>query len=318
MSDDERIALEPMHRTTGVAADWPGEHEAARRMLAHALGGFRARLRPAGEGDFCLAFRQHARIVRVARHAEAAAALEREACVMSRIAAALPLPVPQPVFHRPAERCAFSVHARIPGAALTRRRWERLPPAVREEAARGLGRFLDALHALPVAEGTRCGVPTLDRAACATRLRRDAAVLASRLAPRVATRLDAALARWSAPAADDAEPAPVLLHRDVAPGHVLFDARSGALTGVIDFGDLAVGDPARDFIYVHEDFGPEILAGVLRGYGRESAATLLPRMHAWYLLETVEWAAACAGREDVVGMRQAVAEIATELELLGM
>ena len=40
---------------------------------------------------------------------------------------------------------------------------------------------------------------------------------------------------------------PALIHRDLDDAHVLVDAEHGQITGVIDFGDVCVGDPALDF-----------------------------------------------------------------------
>jgi hypothetical protein len=42
--------------------------------------------------------------------------------------------------------------------------------------------------------------------------------------------------------------------------HESIDPGTGAPAGLIDFGDLALGDGARDFTYMHEDFGPDALA----------------------------------------------------------
>lgn len=40
---------------------------------------------------------------------------------------------------------------------------------------------------------------------------------------------------------------PVLIHGDLSPDHILFDREKGVVTGIIDFGDMHIGDPAYDF-----------------------------------------------------------------------
>ncbi len=40
------------------------------------------------------------------------------------------------------------------------------------------------------------------------------------------------------------------LHRDLGPENILVDPATGALTGVIDFEDTMIGDPAFDFCKV--------------------------------------------------------------------
>ncbi|HEX2203143.1 MAG TPA: aminoglycoside phosphotransferase family protein [Longimicrobium sp.] len=298
-------------------APWLSDHaEAAARIERH-LPDDGAELTPIGEGDDSFAFRLGTDVVRVAKHRGAADSLRLEACVMARIAPRLPFPVPRTAFSEPAHQCAFSVHAEVTGADLTREAWEALPPAAREAAAADVARFLDALHALGVAEAGACGVPRIDAAVFAGHLLAASAPLHPRLAPETRRRLDAVLTRESLSSGADRPPA--LLHRDFGPGHVLFDPPTGRVTGVIDFGDLALGDPARDFIYVYEDYGSEMLDAVLRHYTGEDAATLRPRIHLWFLLEAVEWMLDPmeAGRRTEAETEEGLAIVAHELDALG-
>lgn len=45
---------------------------------------------------------------------------------------------------------------------------------------------------------------------------------------------------------------PALIHNDFSFNHIICDPHSGNITGVIDFGDAAVGDVAYDFIFLYE------------------------------------------------------------------
>jgi aminoglycoside 2''-phosphotransferase len=102
---------------------------------------------------------------------------------------------------------------------------------------------------------------------------------------------------------------------DVSPDHVLIDERTGDISGIIDWGDVAIGDPARDFIFLYEDWGDDFLRLALRAYARETAARLLPRIYLRYLADQLEWTLhACAdGRGDdiahgIVALDDAVAD----------
>ncbi|MDF1504041.1 phosphotransferase, partial [Roseisolibacter sp. H3M3-2] len=139
-------------------------------------------------------------------------------------------------------------------------------------------------------------------------LRAGLAPLRARLAIADVAALDAALGRWADGDADDV-PATALVHRDVAPGHVLYDPAAGRLTGVIDFGDLALGDPARDLIYVDEDFGPDLLDAVLRHYAPGDDAALRRRMRRWQLLELVGWTLDRLARRRAAESAYGVAEV---------
>ena len=61
---------------------------------------------------------------------------------------------------------------------------------------------------------------------------------------------------------------PVVIHCDLACEHVLCDVERSILTGVIDWGDVTIGDPAMDFVGLHNDRGREFMELVLLGYRR--------------------------------------------------
>src|SRR5205085_1752402 len=58
---------------------------------------------------------------------------------------------------------------------------------------------------------------------------------------------------------------PVLIHCDLAGEHILCDPERSTLTGVIDWGDATIGDPAMDFVGLHVDRGKEFTELVLAG-----------------------------------------------------
>lgn len=269
------------------------------------------RLEPAGAGDFCFAYRTGPWIVRVARHAEAAEAIRREACVLDRISQGLPLAVPRPEHHSPEGCPPFSVHRELIGAVLTRAAWAGLSPVARGRLAEQLAGFLQRLHGL-ADDGRACGLPALHDATQAARLRVAAGrELRELLAADVAKRLDDFLAARAA--GRGAERPSVLLHADVAPGHLLYDESTGELTGVIDFGDLVLGPPARDFIFIYEDFSVERCEEVVAAYAGADAAELMENVRAWYLLEALSWTLerlAQGARDDVA---QGLGAIAREL-----
>jgi aminoglycoside phosphotransferase (APT) family kinase protein len=80
----------------------------------------------------------------------------------------------------------------------------------------------------------------------------------------------------------------VVAHADLGAEHIL--QQDGALTGVIDWSDAAITDPALDFARLYRDFGPRFLAEAVGAYGGlESADETLAR---------IEFFARCAALED--------------------
>jgi aminoglycoside 2''-phosphotransferase len=179
------------------------------------------------------------------------------------------------------------VHDQVVGEILTREDWEGMPPSSCEKAASDLANFLKTLHALPIEIGLECGLVQIDAAKMAHSLYQKAAeTIDPFLEPDVQRKFDQTLETWSS---QPEVRRPALLHCDLGPGHVLYDPSTFHLTGVIDFGDLVIGDPARDFIYIYEDFGPFILQEVLTRYAGKGSRKMLSAIRKWYLLEAISW-----------------------------
>ena len=135
----------------------------------------------------------------------------------------------------------------------------RLDGTARARLALELGAFLTAMHATPVDEATALGLDSLD---LATELYAPLVEEALPfLAPRSRQWLEGRHGRFLAGGGSEGVPR-VPLHGDLGQPHVLVRA-SGALEGVIDFGDALIGDPAFDF------------AGIGRGYGWRFAEQVL-------------------------------------------
>ena len=59
---------------------------------------------------------------------------------------------------------------------------------------------------------------------------------------------------------------PRFVHNDFCPDHILVDPESGRLTGVIDWSDAALGDPALDFVMLVLSRGWDFVNDVVEAY----------------------------------------------------
>ncbi|HDR6298349.1 aminoglycoside phosphotransferase family protein [Bacillus cereus group sp. RP37] len=57
-----------------------------------------------------------------------------------------------------------------------------------------------------------------------------------------------------------------LIHADFTHHHILFDNQNKTVSGIIDFGDAQIGDPAFDFAGLYYDFGCEFTTSVYEQY----------------------------------------------------
>jgi aminoglycoside phosphotransferase (APT) family kinase protein len=203
---------------------------------------------------------------------------------MPPLAARLPLPVPvatlaaAPVAGYP---WPVAVHRCLPGRTADR---AGLDDAGRARLAAPLGRFPAALHAIGPAEARAMGAG--DDALGRFDLPRRAASARDGLAHLARLGLGD---RHSAlePALSGAEGrrparASALVHGDLYARHLLIDD-AGELCGVIDWGDVHLGDPATDLAIVHTALPPDARDAFLAAYGAVNEDTwALARFRAAY------------------------------------
>lgn len=179
------------------------------------------------------------------RRPEVEAQLRREVRLMPWLAPRLPLAVPVPELV--SEDPLVVRHVLVPG-----------DPTEGAGSGHGhaLGVFLRALHACPPAGAAERGVAPAGHA--------DAL---DRFAAEVVPMLPApsrSPARALLDAARDL-PADTLVHGDLGPEHVLADG--ARLTGVIDFGDVHLGDPAIDLAWALHGTARPFAEAVAVAYG---------------------------------------------------
>ena len=200
----------------------------------------------------------------------------RELAVLTHLADRFAVPIPSPRFvGRPTPEIGwpFWGTAALPGQEVAR---AGLLDDARTPAARALGTFLRELHdptlateATAAAHGQGVALPVdpMDRANPATLVPRTRERLARLLTagvtspdPRVEDLLDAAAAL--------PEPAGplVLVHGDLHVRHVLVTA-DGSVTGVIDWGDTCLADPAVDLMLGYAGFVGAARGAFLEAYG---------------------------------------------------
>ncbi len=252
--------------TGGTGDDDVPRARAARALAAHAPGCSGRDLRELGSGLDHSAFLAGDLVVRVADPG-ARAQVTREAELLRLVAAHVSVPVPVPRFADPVH--GVLGYPLLPGRPLLGR-------AAPAGAGARLGRVLRELHGIPRAEiGDRAPVDPAEPDAWLTDLPGPAPLLRILRAtrPRPAGEL-------------------VLAHADLGAEHLL--ESGGELTGIIDWADAAVTDPALDLARPYRDFGPAFLDDVLLAYGSDTPE----------LRQRVTFFARCAALEDLAYGRE--------------
>jgi aminoglycoside phosphotransferase (APT) family kinase protein len=197
-------------------------------------------------------------IFRFPRRAEVVERLRVEGALLPELASVLPIAVP--VFEVAVfDDVNFVGYRKLSGVPLRHGTDE-------PELGRSLGAFLAALHRFPLERARKLGVRDGSAEEWFERQRRFLETLEERVVPLLeagdqvrAQGLFADLFR-SGRAFE-----PALLHADLGPEHVLHRGRS--VTGVIDWSDTRIGDPALDFAWLLHGTGARFSDALLAAYG---------------------------------------------------
>jgi aminoglycoside 2''-phosphotransferase len=255
-------------------------------------------------------------VFRFPKRPAVAPGLLKEMSLLPILAPALPLAIPRLEFAwrgGPAYEGVFVGYPKIAGGMLTERHWSEMAAGAAPSAspgaggsttaecpglvsrrigdaaaagtaarplARQLGAFLTALHGFPLQRAIGAGIPDGTPAAW----RRQCQSLYESARERVFPLLDAPTrravdTRWAGflTSAAILGFAPVLIHGDLATEHILCDPSLATLTGVIDWEDASIGDPALDFAGLLATLGTGAVEEVLSSYGGIADTSLVAR-----------------------------------------
>lgn len=79
------------------------------------------------------------------------------------------------------------------------------------------------------------------------------------------------------------------IHGDFSPDNLMVDPLSGRLTGVIDWGNAATGDPALDFVPLVHWRGWEFAQAVMSAYRLEAGSDFIERIRFHAQVQALQW-----------------------------
>lgn len=168
-----------------------------------------------------------------------------------------PVPIPEILY----SGADFIAYEKIEGVKFSESVFLSLGRRERTSHAAALGDFLSSLHAVTF---EHCYLKTAPFGGCdfweelwpaaAPRLQSDIRKRAEGYFRRALPRVESAAFRN------------VVTHSDFGTGNVLIDAAGSKLTGVIDFGDISLGDPATDFATFYRRFGKPFAEDMAQAY----------------------------------------------------
>lgn len=205
-------------------------------------------------------------VFRIARNQDAASRHAKEARLLLRLKPSLRLPIPDPQWSAgPSAVFPFGLigYRKLTGTPLHP---AKLTTTSRTAVVRALVPFLRALHSFPASEARVLQLPGPAEFRAQIELLR-AEVLPA-LRPALTRQEYHTLVRWWEAFLHDPrlqQFTPVLQHGDLWYENILMDAATSTVTGVLDFENSAVGDPAQDFATLRY-FGQPFVREVVEAY----------------------------------------------------
>ena len=241
---------------------------------------------PIGEGWTAVAYRVNDELVfKFPKRREEWEELDREIAFLAYARPHLQLPVVEHL-HRVRDSAGapngYVVYRHLPGRAVQP---ENLSERARSALAETLAGFLRALHDMkpgPVASI----LSREDEQAVASRYWEDAEdKIAPRLSAAERRRLSDLFARHLRDPRNFAGPS-CILHADLSVDHVL--CVDQAVTGILDWGDVCLGDPDYDFAYVYEDLGEAFVREMALHYGHADPERLVRKARYFTVVDQIE------------------------------
>lgn len=264
-----------------------------------------------GEGDNSKAFLVNENyIFRFPKRRKVQQQIQREICVLPKIKTIIDLSVPEFEFISP--QLKFVGYQKIDGDILSNQIFLSLSKNQREIIQKQIGTFLSQIHSFPLDDLKDCGLEIMDLKEEYSENFNDAQQLIYPSISKSKQKIISQLFIEYLNHPENFNYAPTLVHNDFSKDHILLDTvnkhpperfiRAG-ITGIIDFGDIAFGDPDYDFMYLLDEYGEGFLKGVLKYYKNNNRNISLEKINFFTLGSKIQILLGCKKEIDTEGWK---------------
>lgn len=257
-------------------------------------------LRKLGEGWRSCAYLINGEMVfRIPKDEEGTRDTEKEMRILPLLKDSLSLRIPEILYWGKQENgYPFMGYPLVPGEPLDERYFSSLPQEVQAGIAEQLAQFIGQVRSFPTERARNLSVPERNFFRYYTTVYQN---LQELLFPQIKRELATYLVQcfdWYLGEARHFQYVPALLHGDLSCEHLLFDRAAQQLSGIIDFGDLLIGDPIFEYRYFVEECGWEF-TGVVMDLVGEGASGIKERIGFFLTADAAEYALEGLNRGDV-------------------
>lgn len=253
-------------------------------------------------------------IFRFPKYQRVAEALNVEMALLPKLRQHVELSIPnfEYIGQQSANRFPFVGYRKIRGVTLEDGLMTSFDGSVQRKLMRQLLEFARQVHAFPLDTAKQCGVRTGDFKAFFAdeleRLRKDA----YRFLDQEVIDYVEQLHRAHLSDERNFGYAPALLHADLGPEHIFYDDIRQALVGVIDFGNLVIGDPDYEFRFLYRDYGMAFAQEIPHHYPHNDLERLMKKLDFFSRCSTVHYLLIGVDRKDDSILKEAVQQLQEE------
>jgi aminoglycoside 2''-phosphotransferase len=244
-------------------------------------------IKKVGEGDNSKAFLVNENyIFRFPKRKDVKQQVRKEICVLPKIRSALNLQIPGFEFISP--ELHYVGYKKIEGVVLTNKIFQSLKKKEQHFLEKTIADFLHQLHSFSVEALQNCGLETMNLYEEYAENFENAKQL---IFPEISKNKREMISRLFTEYLSDENNfnfTPALVHNDLSKDHVLFDTVNKEITGIIDFGDVAFGDPDYDFMYLLDEFGEDFLMEILKYYPPPNRPVSRDKIHFFSLANKIQ------------------------------
>lgn len=243
----------------------------------------------AGEGFTNVAFLVNDEyIFRFAKRTRASTQIHIESKLLPQLESKLNLPIPHVEYigQRSENQFAFMGYKKIVGETLEKDRFEKLDETTQDKIISTIAAFIKALHSFPIEQATDAGVETKKYK---EHYEHEFAVVKEKVYPYVDEKIQKQLEMIFEEYLSDGENfnyTPSLVHAEICPKHILVN-EGNEITGVIDFGDMQIGDPDFEFYYPYHSYGSEFTSKLLKHLPENDETRIMKKMKFFALYHSI-------------------------------
>ena len=104
-----------------------------------------------------------------------------------------------------------------------------------------------------------------------------------------------------------------LLHSDLSPEHIIYDQDEKSIVGIIDFGDMEIGDPDYDLMYLYREYSLEFVQKLLKYYPHKNQGQIISKLYFLSRCNTIHDILIAVDRKDDDKLKRALDKLKTRM-----